>query len=133
MSSTWNGDAFFAGVRERISTNVGKAANSLRDSAKKLISIQGPPRSLPGEPPHIDTGRLIASVQAIGPAEQGDVIFATVGTDVFYGRLLEFGTRRVAARPWLVRSLRENQQSLGKIMTTGTTAQTPELVHEGAD
>lgn len=79
--------------------------------------------SPPGEPPHVDTGRLRASITwAISEgAQQGDAlrtkaqsgdqvgrpdreakrIIAVIGTNVKYARSLEFGTRHMKARPFL--------------------------------
>ena len=58
--------------------------------------------SLPGAYPASDTGRLAYSVRAIPPT-QGNLT-AEVGTAVDYGPMLEFGTSRMAARPWLLPS-----------------------------
>lgn len=59
--------------------------------------------SAPGEYPMSDTGRLASSVQVevelSGPRPRADV-----GTNIEYGPMLEFGTSRMAARPWLLPS-----------------------------
>ena len=58
--------------------------------------------SAPGDPPAVDTGRLRQSVRyEIAPA------VGLVGTDLDYGKKLQFGTRKVAARPWLDVAFRE--------------------------
>lgn len=79
--------------------------------------------SLPGSPPNVDSGRLRASVSTnhsrsaairgkvgakakaedgVGrPTETGKNFTAVVGTNVEYGRYLELGTQKMAARPWL--------------------------------
>jgi len=59
--------------------------------------------SAPGDPPHKQSGRLLASVawELVGDA------IARVGMNLRYGRWLELGTRKMAARPWLRRALRE--------------------------
>ena len=79
--------------------------------------------SPPNTPPHVDTGRLRASITwAISEgAQQGDAlrtkaqsgdqvgrpdreakrIIAVIGTNVKYARSLEFGTRHMKARPFL--------------------------------
>ncbi|AFD25824.1 HK97 gp10 family phage protein [Deinococcus gobiensis] len=53
--------------------------------------------SAPGDGPAVDTGRLRQSIgiQRISPTH------FRVGTNVIYAPLLEFGTRKIAARPWL--------------------------------
>lgn len=78
---------------------VAKSAEDLRDAAREMIGKPGTARrSLPGEPPRVDTGRLRDSLFV--RLRKGG-LSAEVGTDLEYGRDLEFGTRRVAARPWL--------------------------------
>jgi hypothetical protein len=59
--------------------------------------------SAPGDPPHKQSGRLLASVawELVSDA------IARVGMNLRYGRWLELGTRKMAARPWLRRALRE--------------------------
>ena len=53
--------------------------------------------SAPGEPPAIDTGNLVNSVfsEKSGPGQ------ALVGASAEYAEYLEFGTRKMAARPFL--------------------------------
>lgn len=58
--------------------------------------------SAPGQYPASDTGTLASSVQMVLPAA-GDRS-GQVGTNVAYGAHLEFGTSRMAARPWLLPS-----------------------------
>lgn len=55
--------------------------------------------SAPGQYPASDTGRLVSSIVA-QPIASG----YEVGTNVDYGPMLEFGTSRMAARPWLLPS-----------------------------
>ena len=54
--------------------------------------------SAPGEPPKTDTGRLVSNIFSILASDRQSV---EVGTDINYGRFLEFGTSKMAARPWL--------------------------------
>ncbi len=112
MSFEYHGTEFFEGIRERVTIGVGEAANILKDELKELISIQGPPRSKPGESPHKDTGDLYASIEMIGPAVQEDMVVASVGTEIIYGRWLEFGNSQMAARPWLSKGLIQSQEHL---------------------
>lgn len=68
--------------------------------------------SAPGEFPMSDTGRLANNVDMIlaTPAK----LSAKVGTNIIYGAYLEFGTSRMAARPWLERSLRKAAEGVAK-------------------
>ena len=53
--------------------------------------------SAPGQAPASDTGRLAGSILPPRQISRG----YSVGTNLDYGRYLEFGTRRIAERPWL--------------------------------
>ena len=54
--------------------------------------------SAPGEPPHKQTAAIQSSIAfEIAP----DGLSALVGPSVYYGKFLEFGTRRMAARPFV--------------------------------
>ena len=55
-------------------------------------------RSKPWEPPRVQTGRLRANItHELHPT----LPIARVGTNVTYGKSLEFGTNRMLPRPWL--------------------------------
>ena len=73
-----------------------------RGPATGAVRPDGSRASAPGEYPMSDTGRLANNVVANLPTSGN--ISAEVGTNVQYGRYLEFGTSRMAARPWLLPS-----------------------------
>ena len=77
-------------------------------------------RSKPGEPPHVDTGRLRASISVNwsgsgmdngktdamakdndGVTQPTGAFRVRVGTNVEYGAALEYGTRNMEPRPYL--------------------------------
>lgn len=60
--------------------------------------------SAPGEAPATDTGRLIGSI--FGGARK---LNAWVEVRSHYGRWLEFGTRRIQARPFLIPAVERNR------------------------
>ena len=64
--------------------------------------------SAPGQPPAIDTGNLINSI------EVGDVTptQATLGVGAEYAEYLEFGTSRMEARPFLRPAMDENEDEI---------------------
>lgn len=76
---------------------VTKLAHLGRNYAVTSIQRGGAGRSTPGEPPKTDTGALVNSitVENIGSFERS----INVGVD--YGPHLEYGTRRMAARPFM--------------------------------
>ncbi len=69
----------------------------VRGSARYFSS---PPGAFPG----VRTGMLRNSVAFASPDSLGTPLHAAYGTAVKYGRMLEFGTSRMPARPWIVRS-----------------------------
>lgn len=79
---------------------------------RKKALVYGFAPSAPGEPPRLQTGRLRASV-----AHAVSGLIGRVGTNLDYGRWLELGTRKTAARPWLRRALRECLPEIRRIMT----------------
>lgn len=96
-------------LRTELKEAVAAGAGVVRDTA---VGSMGTPKSgrlvmrgaalhrasAAGEPPAVETGRLQASVRA---QVDLDGLGAEVGTALDYGALLEFGTRKIAARPWL--------------------------------
>ena len=83
---------------------VQKAAEDVVAFAQTSMVGGGSPHvpSAPGEPPHMDTGALSASVH-VHPKERE--LERDVGDGVEYGLPLELGTSRMAARPWLFPAL----------------------------
>ena len=77
--------------------------------------------SAPGQFPMSDTGRLASNVESIlaTPAN----IRAKVGTNIIYGAYLEFGTSKMAARPWLQRSFRQAAEGVAKKLKAKLEAQ----------
>lgn len=53
--------------------------------------------------PNTDTGRLVSSINT-EPTDEG--VF--VGTTLSYGKHLEFGTKNMTERPWLIPALNKN-------------------------
>lgn len=73
-----------------------------RGPATGAVRRNGSRASAPGQFPMSDTGRLANSVDFNLPT--AGRLTGEVGTNVIYGRYLEFGTSRMAARPWLLPS-----------------------------
>lgn len=72
--------------------------------------------SAPGAYPATDTGRLASSVRVIMPTAAS--LSGEVGTEVKYGAWLEFGTSRMAARPWLLPSFEKAKIGIEKELKT---------------
>ena len=100
-------------VSQRIGEQVESIATDMAKSAarrgvhegKRAVSTPYPPASLPGNPPHRRTGRfrrgINATVTAVSRTLHGAIqIRGRVSSRAPYGKFLEFGTRRMRARPW---------------------------------
>ena len=100
-------------VRSRANRGVKRSAGFVRDRARSLVSLKGGKygRSRPGEPPRRETGLLKRSIRA---QKEDDLIYSVAPRDIGtsrgtsvedYGRYLEFGTTKMAKRPFLRVSL----------------------------
>ena len=122
----WKGDAARDDINKRAAQFLERAAITVENRAKELLSIEGTgrvkgmpagpiERSKPGEPPRKQTGRLRGSVTHEVDAKALD---ARVGTNVKYGRYLELGTRRgILPRPWLRRALAEMKARVNELLS----------------
>ena len=103
-------DRLLAGLPVRTDTVIGKVAH---DAVAKMAEHMDEPKSglvygahqasAPGEAPAVDTGALKSSLYA---KRIRNAVWE-VGAGMEYAPHLEFGTTRMAARPYFVRSLLE--------------------------
>lgn len=109
----WYGPQCRQAVHARLAKNLDEAAEYTEESLAALISVQGPPRSTPGNPPHMDTTELWQSIDHVTDT---NALVATVGTDKEYAVYLEMGTSKMAPRPWFLRTLLFIQGALARIL-----------------
>lgn len=114
-------------LREPITEGIEQSALKLEVAAERLIQhggrsgtirkvTKGGKRhqaSAPGEPPKSDTGRLVGSIRH---QIARDGLSAVVGTNLKYGRHLEFGTKRMKARPWLMPTWKKNLSGIKRLI-----------------
>lgn len=104
---TWRGHEFNTRLKVAVADGLYAAALVGADAAVRVFGTEGNP-SRPGGYPGIRTGHLRNSIHAVHPRavsqRRGGRISAKYGTRVRYGRYLEYGTRRMLARPWLSRT-----------------------------
>lgn len=110
MAVEWNGPQVLERVRQVVAQGVLRAAESVRTEAINLI-LDTPKTgrlyvrrtvthqaSAPGEPPASDTGTL---VNRINVKPNLTKLSATVEANTAYAAYLEFGTARMAERPFM--------------------------------
>lgn len=121
---TWYGDDASRQINAEMKRRLAACAIAVTNHAKKLIGIDGTgvdsngtliPNvnpSKPGDPPHKQGGELQGSVawSMVG-------VVARVGTHIKYGRWLELGTSKMAARPWLRRALFEMTPRINMLLS----------------
>ena len=84
-------------LRQQVAAVVRKTAFDIEAVTKASMVHSSPPPSEPGQPPGVDMGNLKDSIRA----EQESELVWVVATGVPYAPPLEFGTRRMAARPFM--------------------------------
>ena len=97
-----------AGNERRQAQRDGLEAGARIVETRVKIALSGPSPSAPGEPPGLDTGFLRNSVQvdSVTPTE------AIIAPHTDYAEFLEFGTSRMAARPFMRPALDENEAEI---------------------
>lgn len=70
--------------------------------------------SSPGEPPAVMTGQLRQSIKS-GVEGEGSKVVGFVGTETKQGLWTEFGTKKMAARPWLRLSFQRAEAEIKQI------------------
>ncbi len=104
-----------AKLEQILNDRLEKAENFLTHHIENKISIQGPPRSLPGNPPHKDTGKLHKDVLGfVKPPFKAQIIVTLP-----YAPMLEYGTSKMAPRPFMRPSIDECKADIIRIMTKG--------------
>ena len=98
-------------VRETAVKSIGQSPKTGRTYKKgSVVRIA----SAAGEPPATDTGRLANSIYH-DVEKRGRELIGIVGSGVDYAIHLEFGTSKMAARPFLQPALRQNAKTITNI------------------
>lgn len=121
MALEWNGPAVIAALRKAAFRGVVRGTEAVK--TRMVERIMQPPKtgriykrntvshqaSAPGESPASDTGRLAQSVTTSYDAQN---VVGYVNVATAYAEALEFGTPRVAARPYARVSLAEKAEEI---------------------
>jgi len=116
----WKGKELEKLIGQKSARNMQTAAYFLEGEIKKSMKAGGGRGKShipapPGEPPHVDTGRLRRSItHEIEVTDKG--VIGRIGTNVDYGRYLELGTSRMKARPFLRPGLEKNKRKIARIL-----------------
>lgn len=99
-------------TREAVAAGLTRGAIVLQGAMKRNLGSQGNP-SAPGEYPGIRTDHMRSSMSysAATPARLVSAAGTPLGFDN-YPLWLEFGTAKMAARPWAMRSYREAEATI---------------------
>jgi len=115
------GTFYWQKCREAVSRpNTGvsvKVTRGVPGGNKRTRTIYPNP-SKPGEPPKLRTGFGRRNI-VVNHDPKGKYTRVGVSANGMYMFYLEVGTRRVARRPWLLRTLINNQEMIGKLAATG--------------
>jgi len=106
----WYGNKALGKVEGDMAKKIAAATIFLRSHIATKLS-EPPPPSAPGEYPHRDSSQLLKNIEA-----EYDATTGRVGTNVKYGKYLEFGTKKMKRRPWLSRGLAECEAAIRRII-----------------
>jgi len=114
----WNDNRLTASVRREAASRLTMCGQVLRSHIVRLLSTPffavGP--SKPGEPPHARTGRLRNSITAPPVLPTDHPMQMLVGTNVEYAPFLEQGTKKMAARPFISRAIKDMRSTIIAIL-----------------
>jgi hypothetical protein len=102
-----------AAIQAQLAGNLDDAAKYYAERLRARISIQGPPRSTPGNSPHKDSGDLHDSIEA-QPVDVANLT-VRVSSDMFYAADLELGVH-VAARPYWIPTLIAEADEIARLI-----------------
>lgn len=120
VTLNWHRPDFDGAARKKMLAAVNEVRNTVLETLSgtrsgQTYKVPGTNRtytaSAPGQPPAVATAELRQSIGTSIESEPGRLV-GKVGTDKIQGKMMEFGTRHVAPRPWLRISF---EKSSGKI------------------
>lgn len=132
----WYGTEFIGQMKRGLTKNLTAAGTLLLKDVRAALNVdgrtvtetttasgktrrkygkRGSSPSQPGEPPHKQSGRLRRDTfKQLKPKK----MVMRVGTRAPHGGMLEFGTRKMAPRPYLRSTYAKDQAKIAQILTT---------------
>lgn len=98
-----------AALGDRLITALNNTADAIAADAQQSVGTPYPPASEPGEAPHLRTGELQQSIHAVHDVSPTE---ADVVSDSDHSAAMEFGTARVAPRPFMTPAAQRGEQTL---------------------
>lgn len=136
----WNGKQFEAMLKKATSDGLKRAGVFYHSKCQQAVSRPNTGRSVkikrrvpggnkrtrtiypnpskPGEPPRLRTGFGRKNI-VINHDPKGRYVRVGIAANAMYMFYLEVGTRSIARRPWLLRTLMDNQQVIGALAASG--------------
>lgn len=103
-------------AHKQLRVNFDQAGKMLANTMRAMVNVPFPPPSAPGEPPHTRSGTLLNSIVSL-PVDKP--IGAKVGSiGLGKGAYLEFGTSKMAARPFIWPALQAKKREI--VVTIGS-------------
>lgn len=120
MKHTWYGPQMVKHLRTAWAPQWEQGALFYEQMLRREVSVPGPPRSLPGNPPHIDTSDLIESFEHVFDPSTFE---AEIGNTSDHVVALEKGTKgrgggvgAMAPRPFFLPALARWQNKIARII-----------------
>jgi len=121
----WNGDEASKKIEDTMVNRLDLAGLTLMNEARELVSRDQPRAgkgatkrgldpSKPGQSPKRVTGTLHRSIFW---ALDRQAVKGRVGTPLRYGLFLELGTSKTAARPWMIKAVRNKRERIRRILS----------------
>lgn len=123
MTVRWQGEQVEARIRQMVMQTLLAVGNDVRNVAIKSMTGKKTGRiyrrrtvshqaSAPGQAPAVDTGRLRGSIDV--DTSRISALVVTIRAQTEYAEHLEFGTSRMAARPYMRPALAKATKSLDR-------------------
>lgn len=115
MNLNWHGEECLADIRAKLEKRTESVATVLYAELVDALSRPSPPPSPPGVPPGRHTGGLLRGIIRFYDAARRTWAVGFAPSVAAQARALEYGTHRMAARPFLAAVLRYALPRLQKV------------------
>ena len=124
VTLNWHRPDFSGEARKRMLATVNEVRNTVLETLSgtrsgQIYKVPGTNRtytaSAPGESPAVATSELRQSIGTSLESKPGGLV-GKVGTNKIQGKMMEFGTRNVAPRPWLRKSFEKAEGKVRAIL-----------------